>query len=135
MHIRAALFAIATAALYAESAVAHHSFAASFDLTKKVTITGTLTKMDWRNPHIEVFFDVQDGDQPGIWRIEGMPPTFYRDRNLTKADFEGGLGKVFIVTVSRARDGSAHGLMERLTFPDGRTVIVIGQSPSAPATP
>ncbi len=57
------------------SALAHHSFAAQFDSTKPITLEGTVTKVEWRNPHIWVYLDVTDDD--GVvtsWECEGGAP-------------------------------------------------------------
>ena len=54
------------------SLTAHHSYTSVFDVSKKVTLTGTLTKVDWRNPHIEISLDAKgDRGQMEAWVIEG----------------------------------------------------------------
>ena len=109
--------------LVAESSWAHHSFSAVFDISKEITLTGTLTKLDWRNPHIAVFVEAKDNQgQPEAWVVETMPPNFFRARNITKSDFEKAIGQPVIVEAVRARDGSLYGLMQQITFPDGRSV-------------
>src|SRR5258708_20830052 len=56
-------------------ALAHHSFGAEYDSTKPITLTGTITKIDWTNPHSFIFLDVKD-DKGNVanWRLEGYPP-------------------------------------------------------------
>ena len=109
--------------LAAESSWAHHSFSAVFDISKKITLTGTLTKLDWRNPHIEVFVEVKDErGQPEAWVVETWPPNFFRARNISKSDFEKAIGQSVTVEVVRARDGSLYGLMLQITLPDGKSV-------------
>ena len=57
------------------SASAHHNMSAVFDFSDRVTLTGTLTKIDWRNPHIELIVDAKiDVHQVQTWSIEGPPP-------------------------------------------------------------
>src|SRR3990167_6181640 len=66
--------------LSAASVSAHHSFAAEFDGTKPVVLTGTVTKVEWRNPHIWVYLDVKDADGAITpWQCEGSAPN-----NLTR---------------------------------------------------
>src|SRR3954464_11946457 len=82
------------AILLAGTAWAHHNMSALFDFNNRVTMSGTLTKLDWRNPHIELIVDRKgDGDQVEVWSIEGPPPSFFRNQDITKADFESALGK------------------------------------------
>ena len=58
----------------AAPASAHHSFAATYDATKPVTFSGTITKVEFRNPHIWVFLDVADGGKTTNWGCEGGAP-------------------------------------------------------------
>ena len=64
--------------LLAAPSFAHHSFAAEFDGRNCKDFTGTLTKVDWRNPHIELVVDAKNGDQMESWSLEGPPPSFFR---------------------------------------------------------
>jgi uncharacterized protein DUF6152 len=89
--------------------IAHHSFAAEFDADKPFKITGTVTKVEWANPHAFFYLDVTD-PQPGkttSWEMElGSPNGLLRagwNRNSLK------VGDTVIVEGSRARDGSAFG--------------------------
>ena len=56
-------------------ALAHHSFAAQYDSTKPITVTGTVAKVDWTNPHMHFYVDVKD-DKGRVtqWTFEGFPP-------------------------------------------------------------
>jgi len=109
--------------LAAGSVWAHHSFAAVFDLSKKFTLTGTLTRIDWRNPHIEISLEAKsDRGSVEAWVIEAMPPSWFRTRNLTKSDFEKAISQTVTVEAVRARDGSLHGLLQEITFPGGNSV-------------
>ena len=109
--------------LTAGSLWAHHSFSTVYDLSKKFTVAGTLTKVGWRNPHIEVFLDAKgDRGQVEAWVIESRPPSWFRPRNIVKSDFENAIGQTVTVEAVRARDGSLSGLMQQITFPDGKSV-------------
>src|SRR5690242_19069470 len=71
------LFAVA--ALVAVAAMAHHNMTALFDLNDRVTLNGTFTKVDWRNPHIYLTVEVKDSaGKMETWQIEGPPPSFFR---------------------------------------------------------
>lgn len=118
--------------LTAPSSLAHHSFSAGFDLSKKFNVTGTLTRMDWRNPHIELFLNAKgEQGQMEAWMIESMPPSFFRNRTVGKADFENAVGKTLTIQGVRARDGSLSGIAEKVTFPDGKSVTVLELQPPA----
>jgi hypothetical protein len=117
-----------TVLLGAGSVSAHHNMSASFDFNNRVTITGTLAKVDWRNPHVELIVDAKDGQQVQTWRLEGPAPGFFRDRDVSKADFEGAIGKAVTVEASRARDGSPWGLLRIMTLPSGKLVSACPQN-------
>src|ERR1700682_3410235 len=71
------LFALA--ALVMVAALAHHNMTALFDLNDRVTLNGTFTKVDWRNPHISLTVEVKDSaGKMETWLIEGPPPSFFR---------------------------------------------------------
>ena len=115
--------------LLAASAWPHHNMSATFDLNNRVTFTGTLTKLDWRNPHIEFFVDAKgEKDQTETWSVEGPPPVFFRDRDINRTDVESALGKTVTVEASRAKDGSRWGLMRTLTLPGGKLISACPQN-------
>lgn len=117
------------AALLVNAAWAHHNMTALFDLKDKVTLTGTFTKVDWRNPHINLTMDVKDASgKMETWQIEGPSPNFFRQHDVGKTDFEGALGKTITAEASRARDKSAWGLMRIITLPDGKVVSACPQN-------
>jgi hypothetical protein len=110
-------------------ALAHHNMTALFDFNDRVTLNGTLTKIDWRNPHTYLTIDVQGGaGATESWQAEGPSPTWFRIRDIGKADFEGSLGKSLTVEVSRARDKSHSGLIRTITLPGGRVVSACPQN-------
>jgi hypothetical protein len=102
---------------------------ALFDFNDRVTLNGTLSKIDWRNPHIYLAVDVKSGAEQGqSWSVEGPAPNFFRTRDINKVDFEGALGKEVTVEVSRARDHSRSGLIRVLTLPGGKVVSACPQN-------
>jgi hypothetical protein len=120
---------VVVALLASSAAWAHHNMSALFDFNDRVTLNGALSKIDWRNPHIYLAVDVTSGSEQGqTWSVEGPAPNFFRTRDITKADFEGALGKDVVVEVSRARDHSRAGLIRQLTLPGGKVVSACPQN-------
>ena len=68
---------LALAALFEpDSAIAHHSPSAVFDMTKPFVVSGTLTKIEWVNPHIDLFLEAKGADGcVEVWKIESQPPS------------------------------------------------------------
>jgi Family of unknown function (DUF6152) len=123
-----AWIALACIAL-ASQAMAHHNMTALFDFNDRVSLEGTLTKVDWRNPHTYLTVEVKTADgSMETWLIEGPAPSFFRIRDFGKADFEGSIGKTIKVELSRARDKSKSGLIRTLTFPNGKVVSACPQN-------
>jgi hypothetical protein len=113
----------------AGAAWAHHNMSALFDFNNRVSLNGTLTKIDWRNPHIYLTVDVK-GDKEAMetWQVEGPSPSFFRIRDISKMDFENASGKMVKFEASRARDGSRTGLLRVMTLPDGKLVSACPQN-------
>ena len=114
--------------LLAGSAWAHHNMTAIFDFNDRVMLSGTLTKVDWRNPHIELVVDAKNGDQMESWSLEGPPPSFFRARDINRSDVEAALGKAVTAEASRARDHSRSGLLRVITLPGGKVVSACPQN-------
>ena len=109
--------------------LAHHNMSAVFDFNQRFTRTGTLTKSDWRNPHILLSVDAKsDQGQVQTWVFEGPAPSVFRNLNAGKIDFENATGKTVTVEASRARDGSLSGLIRIITLPDGKVVSLCPQN-------
>ena len=123
------------ALVFAPAAVrAHHSFAAQYDSTKQVTLQGTITKVEWMNPHAYFYIDVADETgKVENWAVEGgAPNVLYREGwkpNSLKA------GDRVTILGSRARDGSR--LVNALSFklPDGRCLFAGTSGPGGTGTP
>ena len=128
MRPRLIVCSVVTVLLLAGSVWAHHNMSAIFDFNNRVMMSGTLAKVDWRNPHIELVVDGKDDQKGQTWRLEGPSPAFFRDRDVSKADFEGAIGKAVTFEASRARDGSLSGLLRTMTLPSGKLVSACPQN-------
>jgi hypothetical protein len=128
MKIKLALTIAAAGLLLAAIPVwAHHAFAAEFDGTKPLKLTGTVTKMEWINPHSWIHLDVKNTDgSTTAWMVEGgSPNTLFRLGFTREALPE---GAVIIVDGYRAKDGSNRAVGANLTFPDGKRLFMGGSA-------
>lgn len=113
----------------ASAASAHHNMSAQYDFNNRVAMSGTLVKFDWRNPHIELVVESKDSQgQSEIWTLEGPAPSFFRNRDVSKADIESASGKPVTFEASRARDGSHAALLRSMTLPGGKVVSACPQN-------
>jgi hypothetical protein len=106
------------------SLAAHHSFQAEFDIAKPMTVKGTVTKVEWVNPHVYLHVDVKD-DKGAVtnWAFETLGPGRMRAEGMSKQTF--GVGKVVTLKGYAARDGSKNlGFLRQVTFDDGHTIEV-----------
>jgi hypothetical protein len=112
-------------------ASAHHSTTAEFDVTHRITLVGTLTKVDWVNPHIVVFMNAKDGQNPA-WRFESNPPAWFRRVGVSRADFSKAIGQTITVEGNRAKDGSQYGYLVKITYADGSSLELVPPGGAAP---
>jgi hypothetical protein len=123
MTMRAiALSAVLTLAAGATT-VAHHSFGVAFDANKTVTLTGTITKIEWSNPHTHLYADVKDSAGRVVnWKLEGYPPTVLA-RTGWKRDVTVKVGDTIGMFGYHARDGSPFAHLREVTLPDGKRMF------------
>jgi hypothetical protein len=132
MRIRLSIIIVGVGFLLAAvPAFAHHSFAAEFDEHQSVTLTGTLTKMEWVNPHGWIYVDVKGADGTVMnWGIEAVAPNALLRRGLRKEDFP--IGSEVIVKGYRAKNGKPMANGRTVTFRDGRNFFLGSAESGAP---
>jgi hypothetical protein len=109
------VLAILGAALAAAPAMAHHSFAAEYDSKKPVKLTGTITKVDWMNPHVYFFMDVEgDNGKVTQWGFEMGPPNLLQNAGWTRNTMK--IGDVVVVEGTLAKDGTNQGNARAVTL-------------------
>ena len=121
---------LATATLAALPAAAHHSFAAEFDAASPIELTGTVTKVEWANPHTFFYIDVTNakGDVEN-WALEMGSPNGLMRRGWTRDSMK--IGDVVSVAGSRAKDGSFKGNARSVTLPTGQRLFAGSSQDSA----
>lgn len=113
----------------APSLRAHHSPSSIFDMTKKFTLSGTLTEVDWVNPHIAVYIDAKKSDGTvEMWKFESAPPSWLRRVGVGKGDFSKAIGQTVTVEGNRARSGAPYGFLQKITFSDGNSLEMVSPS-------
>jgi len=110
---------------------AHHSTSAEFDMTKKMTLSGKLTKVDWINPHIAVEVEAKGADgKVESWRMESSPPAWFKRVGVNRSDFTRALGQNVTIEGVRAKNGTLYGYMQKVTFADGVVLELVSGNPT-----
>ena len=108
---------------------AHHSPSAIFDMSKHIAVSGTLTRIDWINPHIVLAMEAKDaGGKVEQWTFQSNPPSWYKSVGLARADFAKAIGQQITVEAVKARDGSLYGYMDKIKLPDGTTYELLNSN-------
>ena len=112
-------------------AQSHHSFSAVFDATQPVSVTGRIVRVEWLNPHIWFYVEVDEPDgNVTEWAFSGAPPGVLMRRGITKDVLAP--GTVVDVEGFLARDGSNNASGGSVTLPDGRNVFTASREDAVP---
>ena len=112
--------------------LAHHAFSAEFDANKPLRLEGTVTKMEWINPHAWIHIDVKKpGGTVEKWMIEGGTPNTLFRRGFTKNSLQP--GTEIMVDGYQSKDGSLRANGRDLTLPDGRKLFLGSSGTGAPS--
>lgn len=132
MRTRTMLVAAAVGLLLAPvTASAHHAFAAEFDADKPLKLKGTVTKMEWINPHSWIHIDVKGADgKVESWMVEGGAPNALVRRGFGKKSLPPGIE--IVVDGYQAKDGSNKANGRDITLPDGKKLFMGSSGTGAP---
>jgi Family of unknown function (DUF6152) len=127
----AMIVAITLASVASVPLAAHHSFAAEFDAKQPVLFKGTVTKMEWINPHVWIHMNVtQPNGKTETWMVEGGAPTVLFRRGFSKTSLQA--GTQIVVDGYRAKDGTNKMNAREITFADGRRLFAGSEGTGAP---
>lgn len=113
------------------AALAHHSFAAEYDVKKPVTLKGTVTSLEWTNPHARIYIDVKDeSGKVSNWNLELASPNVLVRQGWSRHTLK--VGDQITVEGSQAKDGSQMANARTVTLSDGKKVFAFSPS-DAPA--
>jgi hypothetical protein len=110
---------------------AHHAFAAEFDAKKPIKLQGTVTKVEWINPHAWIHIDVKKPDGTvESWAIEGGTPNTLMRRGISRDMVK--IGTVIKVDGFQSKDGTMRANGRDITLPDGKTLFMGSSGTGAP---
>ena len=127
----AMLVAVTLSSAASVPVAAHHSFAAEFDAKQPVLFKGTVTRMEWINPHVWIHMNVtQPNGKTEAWMVEGGAPTVLFRRGFSKTSLQA--GTQIVVDGYRAKDGTNKMNAREITLADGRKLFAGSEGTGAP---
>ena len=133
---RALLPSIVALPLLIASAQAHHSVEGQFDVNSRITLSGTVSQVDWVNPHVYVYLDVTNDDGTvTTWGLETGPTARLRRGGLTSQDLAGKPGEqITAVGMPARREGNNSIWLIKIAYEDGKYYILHGSPVELPAS-
>jgi len=107
---------------FALPTLAHHSVAAEFDLSKRISLEGRITKIEWTNPHVYLYVDVNADGKTSNWACETAGPNTLARQGWTRSSLK--VGDRITVAGFKARDGSNVASAREITQANGRKLFV-----------
>jgi hypothetical protein len=120
MHHRYAIFALVLGLPLA--GIAHHSVSAEFDLSKRISLEGRVTKIEWMNPHVYVYMDVSADGKTSNWACETAGPNTLLRQGWSRTSLK--IGDRITLVGFQARDGSNVASAREITLANGRKIFV-----------
>ena len=122
---------LATAALYASEAAAHHAFGAEFDPNRPIIVRGPVVKIEWTNPH--AWFHVEHTNEDGtktVWMMEAGTPNTLLRRGIHRNSVP--IGTQVVIDGYQSKDLSKSGNGRNMTFANGQTLFMGSSGTGAP---
>jgi len=110
--------------LQSHGAAAHHSVAAQFNMSKTMTLAGTVVRVGWINPHPYLILDVKTDSGAMQWTLSTQPLATLLDMGITKGQLAGKAGEIVTAVVHPALGGKPAGWVARLTYADGHVFVL-----------
>lgn len=130
---RSGVLALCALLVSGVAASAHHALQAQFDTEKPITLTGSLARIDWVNPHAYFWLDVKDEKgEVKQWGFETIGPVALRRAGFTRGPASFTVGETYTFVGFTARDGGQKAFTTAVQFPDGRKITIWFGDPAKP---